>query len=104
MLFTFAGLEELNRHLVNIRLNLPVSPVHTINFDCDDCRMVFTDASDTLFIKNQRNACGTKDSQSTSHDGLTDKQVFFQLFDISVKQMRKSFCFFSHLITISYFL
>ncbi|EFO22222.2 hypothetical protein LOAG_06265 [Loa loa] len=73
---SYSGLEELNRRLVNIRLHPPVHSVHVITFDCDDDPVFFSDASDTVYVKDERDesdARETNDSHSRSLSGLTDK-------------------------------
>uniref|UniRef100_A0A915PGX6 Ribonuclease H1 N-terminal domain-containing protein n=1 Tax=Setaria digitata TaxID=48799 RepID=A0A915PGX6_9BILA len=51
---SFSGLEELNRHLVYIRLHPPTSDVRALTFDDDDTSF-FADASDFMFMEEQKN-------------------------------------------------
>ncbi|KAL3982656.1 Ankyrin repeats (3 copies) family protein [Acanthocheilonema viteae] len=71
-----AGLEELNRYLVNIRLNPPPYSVCVVTFRHDDDSIVFSDASDVMFVRDQgseNDGSGTDDSHATPLGGIRDK-------------------------------
>ncbi|VDK85064.1 unnamed protein product [Litomosoides sigmodontis] len=71
-----AGLEELNRYLVNIRLNPPPDSVRVVRLDRDDDSLLFSDASDIMFGNDEsskNNSTEATDLQSTSFNGITDK-------------------------------
>lgn len=75
---SYSGLEELNRHLVNIRLHPPACSIRTMNCDCDNDSVVFSGVCDTALNdqRSENDDCKTDDLHNTSLGGITEKQVF----------------------------
>ncbi|OZC07323.1 hypothetical protein X798_05690 [Onchocerca flexuosa] len=65
---SYSGLEELNRYLVQIRLNPSIPSVRTVNFDDDNDSSIFSDASDTVFVEDQKNGIDAAETDD-SHTG-----------------------------------
>uniref|UniRef100_A0A158Q8B3 ANK_REP_REGION domain-containing protein n=1 Tax=Elaeophora elaphi TaxID=1147741 RepID=A0A158Q8B3_9BILA len=83
-----AGLEELNRFLVNIKLNPPPQSVRVLYPGHDDNCISFSDASDIVF---DQNTSETSDSHSTSIDGITEKQFTAILIPEILKEIHVTF-------------
>ncbi|KAM3725798.1 Ankyrin repeat and LEM domain-containing protein [Dirofilaria immitis] len=75
---SYSGLDELNCYLVHIRLNPPISSIRTVSFDDDNDCSIFADASDTLFVEDERNensAAEVDNSHNSSLSGITSNKA-----------------------------
>uniref|UniRef100_A0AAF5Q570 ANKLE2 third alpha/beta domain-containing protein n=1 Tax=Wuchereria bancrofti TaxID=6293 RepID=A0AAF5Q570_WUCBA len=89
---SYSGLEELNRHLVNIRLHPPACSIRTMNCDCDDDSMIFSGVCDTVLNDqgSENDDCKTGDLHNTSLGGITEKLANLHLDSSSSETLLNS--------------
>ncbi|KAK6111009.1 Ankyrin repeats (3 copies) family protein [Brugia pahangi] len=88
---SYSGLEELNRHLVNIRLHPPACLIRTMNCDCDNDSVVFSGVCDTALNdqRSENDDCKTDDLPNISLVHFSQITEFTELEILSTNRFKK---------------